>query len=143
MRETSIITIKITIKIAIITIRTAISPYPEGKDNTVRINCFNKRRFLKTILIPDMTYIANTCSGTLAHINKGKHIKNPSVACIADTASDCFVNANTECTWVGDCNFAEFFVNYNAAPSVKISMDQGVCQTFPQGFMDGCIIYPQ
>lgn len=90
-----------------------------------------------------MVYIANTCSRTFAHINKGKHIKNPPVPRIADTACDSFVNADTECAWVGNRDFTEFFVNHNAASAIKIGVDQGICETFPQGFMDRRIIYPQ
>ena len=90
-----------------------------------------------------MVYIANACPRTLAHMDQGKYIKNPPVPCVADTACDSFVNADTKCAGVGNRDFTEFFVNHNAASAIKIGVDQGICETFPKRFMNGSIIYTQ
>ena len=66
-----IITIKITvitIKITIIVVKITIQFYFKGKNNTIGINCFNKRRFSKPILVPDMINVADTCSRTFSYI---------------------------------------------------------------------------
>ncbi len=76
-------------------------------------------------------------------MNKGKHIKNTPVPCVADTACNRFVNADTESAGIGNRDFSEFFVNHYAAATVKISMDQSVRETFPQRSADRRIIYSQ
>ena len=98
----------------------------KGKNNTVRIDCFNVRRFLKSIFCPDMIYITDPCTGTFAYIDQCKHIKNSSISCISDTTGNRFINTDTECARICNYNFTKFLIDHNSTSSMEISMNKGI-----------------
>ena len=114
----------------------------KGKQDSVWIYRLNERWFLKPILIPHMVYVTDTHPGTLAHIDKGKHVKNPSVSRITDSSRNRFINADTECAGIGNRYFTEPLINNDSAAPIEISMDKGVRQALPQRFMDRGVINP-
>lgn len=52
-----------------------------------------------------MIYIAKSSPGTFAYIDEGKHIKNSSISGITDATGNGFIDADTECTGIRDCDF--------------------------------------
>ena len=80
------------------------------------------------------------CTELLSDFDESEEREKDIVACIACSAGDGDVQRHTEDSGIGKSDVAETFLDDNAAPSIEVSMDKCVGQTFTDCFVDRRVV---